>query len=659
MNLPSLVRALLVRLLPEDERDAAIGDLDEELRTRVLPRRGRAGAALWYLREAGSLLASYLWDRIRGAPAPDRASRPDEGGMTMETMRDAMHATRVIRREPLVSLVVILTLALGIGANAAIFSVVNAALLRELPYPRAERLVRIFNGFEGSDGTFALSPLDWRDVESRPDLVEAVGVYGETSYHLTIDSREARRLEVARTSPGLLDLLGFRAEVGRGFRPEEAEPGRHRSVILSHRIWTSAFGADPGIVGRTITLDEESYEVVGVAPPDFRVPLQADVWVPLALEPGVWYVPDRRGWEFLYAYGHLSEGVTPEVAARGLTARLAETAPDRVADNGQHLLVRDLREHMVGDTGRALTLLLAAVGFVLLIACANLANLLLARAEARSREFAIRRALGAGTASVARLVFLETLALAAAGGLTGLALARGILGLLARLEVEALAPFGRISVDPGVLAFTAAVTTVTALLFGLGPALRASGADSQGVLREGGSRSGGSRRGGRLRSGLVALQVALALVLLVGLGDSLRSFRRLTATDPGFRPEGVLAVSLELPPSGLERVERAELYRGLLDRVGTLPDVESAGLVNFLPLDGRRWSASFHLVDPPPSMEGVDLGGNMRAASPDYFRTMGIRLLEGRTFTEADGGGAPVAVVDERAAREAWPGASP
>ncbi|HSR40678.1 MAG TPA: ABC transporter permease, partial [Longimicrobiales bacterium] len=251
MDLPGLARTLLGHVLPDDEAEAAIGDLDEELRTRILPRRGRIGAALWYFREAWSLLISYLWDGIRGAPAPDPHPGPrrDEGGTTMETMRDALHATRIFRREPLVSLVVVLTLALGIGANAAMFSVVNAALLRELPYPESERLVRIFNGFRGSDGTFALSPLDWRDVESRPDLVEAVGVYGETSYHLTISGREARRLAVARTSPGLLELLGFRAAVGRGFRPEEAEPGRHRSVILSHRLWTGAFGADPGIVG--------------------------------------------------------------------------------------------------------------------------------------------------------------------------------------------------------------------------------------------------------------------------------------------------------------------------------------------------------------------------------------------------------------------------
>ncbi|HZD06178.1 MAG TPA: ABC transporter permease, partial [Longimicrobiales bacterium] len=504
-------------------------------------------------------------------------------------------------------------------------------------------------------------PPSWRAVARQPEVLRDVAVWTVAeSMHLVGDG-EPLRLAAPRVSANLFRLLGVEPALGRSFTSEEETPGRDDAVILSHGLWTRAFGADPGVLGRPVELDGRSYRVVGVAPLGFDVPRNTDLWRVLALG-SEWFTDEYRGWEFLGAVGHLADGVTAPEAARRLSETFARQAPDRAERFGQNHAVVPFRKTVLGSTGPALLLLMGAVGLVLLIACANVMNVLLARSEARTREFALRRALGSGAAPLGRLVLLETLLLALAGGAAGVALAAVAMRWAGTLEVDALNAFGPLRVDLPVLAFALLVSGGTALLFGLGPVARALTTAPQGSLREGGGRAHGSRGGRRVRSMLVVAEVALALVLMVAVGASLEAFRRLAGTDPGFRPEGVLTATLELPATGYQPVERAELYRDLLDRAKSIPGVESVGLVNGLPLAGTVWSASFGFMNPDPAQADMEPGANMRAVSPGYFATLGMRVLEGRGLTVGDGPGSPdgpVAVVDRTVARRFWPGRSP
>ena len=356
-----LVRWTLERVLPIQERDMILGDLEEEYRERILPRAGRVLGEVWHAGEAFSLVLHFAWDTLRSSRQAHQhldKNRSQQGGMTMGWSRDVVHAVKTLVREPVTALVVVVTLALGIGANTAMFSVVDTALLRALPYPGQDRLVQISNGWRGQEFRAPLSPLDLQDVESRSDLIELVGAYNDASAHLTSGAGEPRRLQVAAASTGFFALLGYQPLLGRSFTPDDEVPGQDRSTILSHSLWVSEFGADSALVGTTITLNGVEVQVAGVAPAEFRMPVEADLWMPLALDPEVWHTPDRRGWQFLNTFGRLREGITTEVAGAGLTARMAEMAPHRVNDQGQYLVTLPLREHMLGDTGPVLALLM-------------------------------------------------------------------------------------------------------------------------------------------------------------------------------------------------------------------------------------------------------------------------------------------------------------
>lgn len=639
----SLLRVLLEWSLSPDEQDA-IGDLEEELRTRIRPDAGWWRRELWYLREAGSLLVAVWASRLR----------------TGWARRDVGHAIRGLLREPGTTLVLVVTLAVAVGATTAIFSVANAAFLRPLPYPDADRMVRVYTGFqEDPEAAYPVSPLDWRDFAGFGTVVEATGVWGvNESVHMT-DGDRALRLEAPRASASLFGILGAEPVVGRFFTEDETVPGQDDVVVLSHGLWVRSFGADPGVVGRTLTLDGRSRRVVGVAPERGMLPRDADVWRPLALGPE-WYQEGRWGWQFLAAVARLTPGTDVSSAARALNLRLAE-ATERAEELGQTRVLRSLYDERSSAGGPAILVLLAAVALVLAMACANVMNVMLARSESRRREFGLRRALGSGPGPLARLVLAETFLLALLGGLGGVVLAQVALGVLAGAELESLAPLLPVGIDHRVLGFGLLLTLVTAVSFGTAPLLGAMRASPQTILKESSASAGVSRGAHRFRNGLVVLQVAVAVTLLVAVGVSASAFRTLVSSDPGFDAEGVLTATIELPPDWRsDEADPAGFYRRLVDRLEAIPGVRSAGAVNFLPLEGIGWSSSIELVNPDPEVTDSDPGGNMRPVTPGYFASLEIPLVEGRVFTFADGpDDGPVVVVDETMARLFWPSGSP
>lgn len=662
MKRPSdLLRALLEWSLGPDGQDA-IGDLEEELRTRIAPTSSWWRRELWYAREATSLLVAVWRADGRAVWKTDtRKGGGMMGGTGMDGMgRDVRHAVRSLLGEPGTTLTLVVTLAVAVGATTAIFGVANAAFLRPLPYPAADRMVRVYTGFqEDPDAAYPVSPLDWRDFDGFETVVEATAVWGvDESVHMT-DGDRPSRLVAPRASASLFDVLGAEPVVGRFFTADAMVPGQDGVVVLSHGLWVRSFGADPGVVGRTVILDGRSHRVAGVAPERGMLPRDADLWRPLALGPE-WYQDERWGWQFLEALVRLTPGTDVGTAARALNARLAE-ATDRAERLGQTRVVRSLYDERSSAGGPAILLLLAAVALVLAMACANVMNVMLARSETRRREFGLRRALGAGGGRLARLVLTETLLIALLGGLGGLFLAQLGLEVLAGAGLDALGPLLPVGIDLRVLGFGLLLTLATAVSSGTAPLLGAMRSNPRTILEEGSARAGGSRRAQRVRDGLVVLQVATAVTLLVAVGVSASAFRALVTKDPGFDPDGVLTATVELPPDWRsEEADPADFYRRLIDRLATIPGVRSAGAVNFLPLEGIGWSSSIELVNPDPEVTDTDPGGNMRPVTPGYFSTLGIPLVEGRRFTFADGPDAgPVVIVDETMARLFWPNGSP
>lgn len=677
----TLLRWILERLLGPGEEDV-LGDLEEEL-DREMRRGGRMRAEAWYGVEALSLIAAVLEVRVRRRPVPpdtaiharsardhdakpvgdDRRTQGDRraggGERMMESLRETRHTLRGLTRDMVTTSAIVLTLAVTIGATTTIVAVADAAFLRPLPYPDAQRLVRLYSGSRDEpEAVMALSPLDVRDLRSFDAVIDELGVWtvGET-VHLT-EGDEPRRLEAPRASANLFGILGIEPALGRFFLPEEEEPGSDDAVVLSHGLWVTAFGADPAVLEGSVRLDGRPHRVVGVAPPSGTLPSGVDAWRALALGPE-WYDPGRWGWQFLEGVARLQPGVDPETVSPFLTARLAESVPGRV-ERGQTRVARTLRAERVGATGPALLLLMGAVGLLLILACANVMNMTLVRAERRVREFALRRALGSGSTGLVRLVGIETVILAALGGLAGLALAYAGAQALGHLDLVALPYLDAVRIDLRVALAAFCVTALTAAVFGLLPIAKALGTDPQSVLRASGGRVGTSRRVRRMQDGLVVVQVALACTLLASVGLSASAFLALQGRDPGFRPEGVLVATVELPADTYGDGDPAAVYRSLAEGIGGLPDVARVGAVAFLPLSGVGWSASIEPVDPDFSVTDPDPSGNMRPVMPGYFRTLEIPLVDGRVFTDADDQTAPpVVIVDETLARRYWPGASP
>ena len=570
--------------------------------------------------------------------------------------KDVRFGLRTLAKSPGTTLAALLALALGIGANTAIFSVVNSVLLQPMPYPDSERLVLVWESNpELGFPRFTVAPpnfLDWRQQSRSFEDLAAV----EFARFSLTGGEQPQAVQGARVSSSFFRLMRSEPSPGRGFRPEEDRPGAPPVAVISRALWQSRFGSDPAVVGQPIQIDGQSHTVVGIAPEGFDFPFDRQIWVPITAD----LASQGRGAHYLLVIGRLKDGVSAEEAGTeigGIAGRLAKAYPD--SNSGWGAYVVPLHESAVENIKPALVILLVFVSFVLLIACANVANLLLARVVAREREIALRTALGAGRTRLIRQMLTETLVLFLSGGALGLLLAYWGTKALIALNPEGIPRAEEIGLDGGVLLFTLLVSLATGLLFGLVPALSAAGRQLVESLKEGGRAMAGGVRGRFVRNTLIAGQVALTLILLVGAGLLIQSFARLQAVDPGFQPEGVLAVSYSLPQSSYAEPQQIAFAQQLLERVQALPGVTSAATVYPLPLSGENMVLAFAVEGRPAPPPNEVPSANVRAISTGYFRTMGIPILEGRAFTDRDDRRAPrVAIINRTMAKRVWSGES-
>ncbi|HLM55877.1 MAG TPA: ABC transporter permease [Pyrinomonadaceae bacterium] len=581
--------------------------------------------------------------------------------------RDLLYGARAFRKNPGFALVAALTLGLGIGANTAIFSVVEAVLLRPLPFAAQDRLMVLWKrDLTANQELVELSIPEFNDWRAQTDSFESLAAMPTSVYgygYVLGDGGEPLQVESARVSADFFDVLGARPALGRAFTPEDDRPGAARVAVISQRLWRERFNSDPGLVGRTITLNQTGFEVVGVMPAGFEFPRGADIWSPLSANIGGGALQNRQA-VFLQAVGRLKPGATREQAEAELNTiigRVAAAHPETEAA-GHRVVLTPLVEYVFGSARLALWMLLAATGLLLAVACANVANLLLARATARRREMAVRAALGAGRLRLARQLFAESLLLASAGGALGVALAYGLIDLLVAFAPADIPRMEGVGVSGVVLAFSLGVTLLTAFAFGLVPAVTASKVNLAETLGEGGKGSGG-RKGNRLRAALVVAEVAVTCVLLVGAGLVLRSFVKLQQVDAGFDTENVLTFQLRLHGQRYpDREAVREFYRQLLERLEAQPGVLAAGAVLIRPLEGSiGWDVPYATEGQTPEEAKRNRVPNFEVVTPHYFRSVGLPLKAGREFTEADDEEAPkVAVVSEAMARAAFPaGANP
>ncbi len=577
-------------------------------------------------------------------------------------LQDLRYGARMLLKHPGFTFVAVAALALGIGANTAIFSVVNAVVLRPLPFANSERIVRIYGTNEKDAAERApLSYPDFADYRSQSQSVEHVAAYSFASTSMRTGAGEPERLDGIIVSSDLFPLLDVKPIAGRVFTPEEDRKGVAPVVVLSYGLWRRSFNSDRGIIGREISLGNRSTTVVGVMPPDFKFPVDSErvsYWMPLAADPGAGEMIDKRGAHFMEALAKLKPALTigQAEAEMNLIARRLEAQYPTDVDKGSRLHLVSLHEDLVGDVRPALFVLLGAVGFVLLIACANVANLSLARAAGRTREIAIRTALGASRARVIRQLLTESVLLSTAGGALGLLLAMWGVDLLTAAS-RGIPRLNEVALDGGVLAFTLSVSLATGIFFGLFPALATSKLDLTESLKEGGrsSSEGASRK--RVRGLLVVSEVALALMLLVGAGLLIKSFAKLLQTDPGYDTERVLTLDV-----GLSRIkyptpeQQTAFLQQVLHRVETLPGVEAVGATDLLPLSGSDSKTTFK-IEGRSVGQGEEPNARSQSVSPNLFRAMSIPLREGRDFTERDAKtAAPVLIVNEAFARRFYPG---
>ena len=587
-------------------------------------------------------------------------------------------AVRSLLKHRAFAAIIIATLALGIGANTAIFSVVNAALLRPLPFPNADALYLVWGDRPASGlPQLPLSLPNFLDVRTRARSFESMAVwtsFNESRFSVTDGCAtaecEPEKVQYAIVSSNLFSVLGARPELGRDFNAGDDQRATARGVIISRRLWDRRFADRQTVTGATITLDGSRRDVIGVLPAEFRfvhAPREPDVWLPLGLDPFV----DRayaRGSNALGVIGRLRPAVSPAQAQRELTSIAADMAREEPGFNrGWTLRLVSLRDQATSGVRDGLLILLGAVALVLLIGCANVANLLLARASVRHQEMAIRSALGASRRRLVLQMLSESVLLAVAGGALGLLAAAWLVELPAAVPLAAPSVFvpyatspDQVRFDGVVLAFTLGVSVVTGLLFGVVPALRASRPSLYSALSARGHGSGDPTRV-RTRQVLVVVEVALALTLLIGAGLLLRSFANLRAVDPGFRADRVLTIDLNLPRSRYSSPTRqTQFFTGLIERVSALPSVEQAGAVEQLPLSGPQQSSDFRIMGAPPPRAGDEPDAAYVSVTPGYFAVMSMRVQRGRLLAAADNASAPrVAVINATMARRFWPDENP
>lgn len=572
-------------------------------------------------------------------------------------IKDIRYGIRGLLKRPSISIIAILTLAIGIGANSAIFSVINALLLKPLPFPELERVVAIWDkmpsrGVLHNETTMA-NYFDWR---TQNQSFEQLALYRWWSTNLS-GVEPPERIQGFLVTANFLDAIGMKPIMGRNFSEEENQPGKDAVAIITHSLWQRRFGGDPNIINKTIKLNSITRTVIGVMPERFNFPKGAEVYAPIAITPEL---ARSRGNHSYYVVGRLKPGVSPANAQAEIdtiTARLEQQYPE--TNTGWGATVYPIVKDTVRLYDTALWVMLGAVGFVLLIACANVANLLLARASGRQKEIALRSALGASRWRIIRQLLTESTLLALAGGALGVLIAFWGVDAFRVANPGDAARFApgwyQLGINTDVLAFTIGLSLLSGLVFGLAPAWQASRPNLNTALKEGGRLASGGTH--RLRSSLVVFEVALSLMLLVGAGLAVRSFLSLLRTSPGFDPENVLTMSLVLPAARYkDEPQRAAFYRDLVERVKALPGIQSAAAVNFLPLGGSNSSDAYLVEGVPEPLPGQENEGRYRVCTADYFQTMRIPVLRGRPFTEQDKAGSlPVAIVNETLARKHWP----
>jgi len=573
-----------------------------------------------------------------------------------DMFQDLRFGMRLLLKTPVFTFIAVLTLALGIGANTTIFSVANAVWLRSLPYPEAERLTLISHRNTKGGGNFELTPAGYFDLRQQCKSFERLAAYVSRDFNLT-GAGEPERLRGQLVSAALFSLLDVSPGAGRVFTDADDRPGAARVVLLSHALWQRRFGAEAKIIGQTLTLDDQSYTVVGVAPPGFDFPnKETELWAPIAFDANA---ANDRGSFYLSGIARLNPGVTLAAAQSELDViarNLTRAYPQSNTDLG--FGVAPLQESLVSGFKQSLFVLLGAVAFVLLIACVNVANLLLARVAAREKELAVRAALGAGRQRLLRQLLTESTLLALCGGALGLLFAAWGVKALKLISPEgpgAIPRLDEVSLDWRVLGFTLGVSCLTGVIFGLAPALQISKPDLQHTLKEGG-RSFVGARGRRLRGLLVITEIALSLALLIGAGLLIRSFIRLQSVDLGFSPERLLTLRVELSESKARDLTRiSNFYQQVIDRVQALPGVEAVGVANAAPIQTPGVRSAIVMEDKPDPPPGQSQLANNRVISPDYFRALGAPLLKGRFLSAQDNTQAPpVVVINQALARRYW-----
>ena len=582
----------------------------------------------------------------------------------METLiQDLRYGLRMLIKRPSFTGIAVIALALGIGANTAIFSVVNAVLLRPLPFNDPDQLMIVKEtNLPRGLADMNVSLPDFREWRDGNQVFEHIAAYRNENYNIT-GTGESERVAGLMTSADLFRLLRVNPIHGRTFSPEDEQFGNHQVVILSYGLWRRRYGGDPGLVGKGITLNGNPFTVIGVMPDGFQYRnADAALWTPLAFPPGD--SNNNRGNHGLEVIARLKRGVSAEQALSDISGITASLEQKYKENAGVAAAVVSLRKETVGNIETALLVLLGAVGFVLLIACANVANLILARAAVRQKEIAIRTALGASRGRIVRQLLTESILLALTGGILGMLLALWGVDVLIRLSPDQLPRFSEIKVDGSVLGFTLLVSLLTAMVFGLIPAIQTSKPDLNASLKEGSRGSTAGVRGSRVRSALVVAEIAISLVLLVGAGLMINSFARLSSVNPGFNAENVLTMLIALPPARYPESRpdlKSGFFRDVIERVNALPGVQSSAVTSSLPLSGGSSGKLFTRADrpAPTSIETIPLI-QYREISPGYFQTMAIPLETGRFFDERDTLDAPtVAIVNDTLARRFFPDEDP
>jgi putative ABC transport system permease protein len=570
-------------------------------------------------------------------------------------------ALRQLIKNPAFSAVAIITLALGIGANTAIFSIVNAVLLRPLPYPDADRIM-VLNESSGPGQDYSVALPDYFDWRNDNTVFEHLAATHKESRNLSgIPGRDPERVSCASVTRNLFNVVGMSAQIGRSFREDEDKVGAPPVVVISDRLWRRAFNADPSVLGRSITLHDQNYTVIGVMPPQMTSPQDTDVWLSMMRRSNNPAWMDRSHHPMIYVWGKLKPGVTVDQARtemKGIAARLEKTYPD--TNGGETTVVTPLLDNLVGKYRTNLGLLLGAVGLVLLIACANLANLFAARGAARAREFAIHAAVGATRGQIIKKLLSESFLIALLGGALGFLFAVWVRSGLIALSPGDVSRFQEISFDLPVLGFTFLIASLTTVLFGLWPAWQASHANVQLALKEGSSASGDPPSAKRARDWLVISEIALTLTLLVAAGLVLKSFSKMQTLQLGYEPRNLFSARFELPWKTYSSREKIGTFtKALLDKVSAIPGVQTAGIGSNSPLMGG-WQTGFYREGSRPVLQSNMPSADLEVITGDYFQTFKVPLLRGRTFNERDTKDLPrVIVIDQAMAEQVFPGEDP